>query len=540
VDWVSAGADKRRSLVQSASYRVALPRRGLLLLSMAAGSPGPEPLLGFFRLTVKVDGTVVAERKLNPRAVPGFRATPIPVEGRGRSSRLELQLELVTGDGAPRPLPSGGWLAVAEPMVLDLDALPDRRGVLLVSIDTLRRDHVGFHGYGKPTTPALDALAAAGTVMDDAVSVSSWTLPAHVSMMTSVEPAAHGAVHSLQGFNRKVPTLPALLRHAGFATHAITSHLYVSPQYGFDEGFDQLDYVYDRKGLDVANRAIEFLDGVGDRPFFLFLHFYDPHWHYAPPDELLKQFETEPYTGTITGSWWQLRNRTKATTSEADLRHLRALYDGEIRYTDDQLARVLRRLRETGRADHTLVVVTSDHGEEFLEHGSWEHQRTLYEEVVRIPMVVRGPGVARGRRVTEPVSLLDVAPTVLDWLGLPGLPAQRGQSVLQPLKAREGYGETDHGDGDTRKLFLRAGAGRWKTILTFDRKTGAAKGAEWFDLSQDPRETRSLPPPAQAAEEIRARLLRRFQDAQGRAGGAVPVELSPEQREQLRALGYLP
>ena len=241
----------------------------------------------------------------------------------------------------------------------------------------------------------------------------------------------------------------------------------------------------------------------------------------------------------MSGNWWQLKTWTRDKTKPEDLAHLLALYDGEIRYTDGQVARILERLAARGLDQTTLVAVTSDHGEEFLDHGGWEHQRTLYEEMVRIPLLFAGPGVEAGRRVPSQVSLLDLAPTLLDWAGLPALPTQRGRSLLRPLDEREAYGETDHGLPDTRKLFLRGGAAKWKAILTFDRKTDAAVSEEWYDLGSDPRETRSVPPPESAATLVRARLGKRWQEARQQGQGGRPVDLSPEQMEQLRALGYV-
>jgi arylsulfatase A-like enzyme len=407
------------------------------------------------------------------------------------------------------------------------------RGVLVVSIDTLRRDHVGLHGYPRPTTPRLDTLGAEAVVFDDAVSVSSWTLPAHLSMFTSLTPAAHGGVDRRHGYDRRIPTLPEALRRAGFATHAVTSHLYLSEAYGLDAGFDTLDYAYDRKAIDVAGRAIEALDRIGDRGFFLFLHFYDPHRPYAPPPRALRHFETG-YAGSVSGAAWDL---TPEQMPAADLAHLIALYDGEIRFADAQLGRVLDHLRRRGLDSRTLVIVTSDHGEEFGEHGNWEHQYTLYEELVRIPLVVRAPG-RRPRREPAQASLLDVAPTVLDALGLPPLPGQRGRSLLGPLGPREAYGETEYGRGGTRRLFLRGGASGFKLILGLDRKTGAPRAEEWFDLARDPGEKQNAPPAASVADPLRRRLIETWQETRVR-GAAPEVALDAQQREQLRALGYV-
>jgi arylsulfatase A-like enzyme len=356
-------------------------------------------------------------------------------------------------------------------------------------------------------------------------------------MLTSVDPSVHGGVDMRTGFNRRVPTLPGLLRAAGFATQAVTSHLYVSPIYGLDDGFDHLDFHQDRKATDVANRALDLLDRFGDRPFFLFLHFYDPHWHYQPPPATLSLF-ARPYAGPITGLWQDLRDRTRANTSPADLDHLLALYDGEIRYTDDEIGRVLDHLEARGLDRGTLVVVTSDHGEEFLDHGSWEHQKTLYEEVVRVPLVVAGPGVA-ARREPAQTSLLDVAPTVLAWAGLPLPPEWQGASLLRPAPQRETYGETDHTLDGSRKIFLRAGAGRWKTILSLAKDGSRLRHEEWYDLAADPGETRSQPPRDASAEAVRGRALDRWRRGRGRGAGAPAVHLTPEQKEQLRALGYI-
>jgi choline-sulfatase len=346
----------------------------------------------------------------------------------------------------------------------------------------------------------------------------------------------HGGVDMRHGYNHGPPTVTSTLRTAGFATHAVTSHLYVSGVYGVDDGFDSLDFHQDRKATDVANRAMDLLDRFGDRPFFIFLHLYDPHWHYDPPESTRSLF-TRPYTGPLTGLWGDFSKRRREDVTAADLDHLLSLYDGEIRYTDDELGRVLDHLKARGLDRNTLVLVTSDHGEEFLEHGSWEHQKTLYDEVVRVPLVVRAPGVAP-RREEGQVSLLDVAPTLLAWADLPAPRSFTGRSLLAPLAGeREAYGTTDHTTDATRKLFLRAGQGRWKTILSLDRAGELAK-EEWYDLGRDPGELRTSAPAAAAAEAIRQRALSRWRAGLGE-GRAPCVALTPEQAEKLRALGYV-
>lgn len=533
---VTLSGETRPALVDSAAWRLRLPARPLLTLGAGVAWAGPDDPPGWFQLFVRLDGKTVAERRLNPRALRDWRDLSVPLDGAGRSGRLEIELRLTDRDGRPVARPPELLLAASDPVIHDLDAYGRAKGIVLVSIDTLRRDHVGAYGYARPTTPRLDALAAQGLVLDDAVSSSSWTLPAHLSMLTGADPGAHGGIDLQHGFNRRLPILPDLLRAQGYATRAVTSHLYVSGVYGLDAGFDTLDFRQDRKAAEVADRAMAQLDRVGDRPFFLFLHFYDPHWHYDPPPETLRLFE-QSYGGTLSGNWQDFSRRTRESLTPADLSHLLALYDGEIRYTDDQLGRLLDHLRSRGLDRNTLVLVTSDHGEEFLEHGSWEHQKTLYEEVVRVPMILRGPGVPVRREAAQAGSI-DVAPTILEWAGLQIPASMQGRSLLRPPAARDAYGETDHTADGTRKLFLRGGQGRWKAVLSLQRESGVVAGEEWYDLAADPGESKSRPPAFAQAETLRQRALQRWRTA--RAGGAGPhVELTPEQRERLRALGYV-
>jgi arylsulfatase A-like enzyme len=533
---ITTGGEARPALLASARYRVPLPRRPLLTFGVGTSYAGEGEAPGWYRLAVRVDGRSLSERTVNPRASHGWKDLSLPLEGLGGEATIEFELRFTDRDGRDIPLPADLLLGVADPTIHDLDDYGRAKGVVLVSIDTLRRDHVGVHGYAEPTTPRLDALARGGILCDDAVSTSSWTLPAHLSMLTSVDPGAHGGTDMSHGYNRRVPTLASMMRKAGFATQAVTSHLYVSAVYGLDDGFDNLDFHQDRRAAEVADRAIEILDRVGDRPFFLFLHLYDPHWHYDPPEAQRRLFD-QPYTGTLTGIWQDFSKRDRATVTAADLDHLLALYDGEIRYADDEIGRVLDHLKARGLDRGTLVVVTSDHGEEFLEHGSWEHQKTLYEEVIRVPLVVNGPGVTPRREAAQ-TSLLDVMPTILAWAGLPASPAQRGRSLLGPVGERESYGETDHTIDQTRKLFLRAGATRWKAILSLGPE-GEMRRCEWYDLASDPRESEDAAVPLAFADAVRARAIQRWRDARERGGAGPAVQLTPEQRERLRALGYV-
>lgn len=537
VDVVTLGGEARDALLATQSWTLAFPRRSILTFGVGSRFDGAGEIPGWGRFVVGLDGREIAREVMNPRVAHDWKDVTVELDSPPFKGVLTISIRFTDKDGRDLPQPLGLRLAVSDPVLHDRAGYGRKRGVILISVDTLRRDHVGAYGYPKPTTPTLDGLAKRGILADDAVSVSSWTLPSHLSMLTSTLPGTHGGTDLKQGFNRSVPTVAEILKAQGFATHAVTSHLYVSKTYGLEAGFDSMNFRQDRLAENVANHAMDLIDRFGDRPFFIFLHFYDPHWHYAPPLEVLKIFEAS-YSGTMTGNLKDFQKLRKDQVKPADLDHLRALYDGEIRYTDNEIGRFITHLTQRGVDRNTLMVVTSDHGEEFLEHGSWEHQKTLYEEVIRVPLLVSGPGVT-ARRETRPVSLLDVAPTILDFLSLKPPPSMQGVSLLQPVLAlREMYGETDHTIDGTRLSFLRGGAKSWKAILRSDPAKQVERSSEWYDLAVDPQESTNRPP----AGSLRAAIEARARDAALKSRSAAvakPVELSAEQKEKLRALGYI-
>ena len=537
VDVVSIGDESREALLATQSWTVSFPRRSILTFGVGIRFDGSGEIPGWGRFVVAIDGREVAKETVNPRVAHHWMDVTVEIDSPPSRGVLSISIRFTDRDGRDLPQPDELRLAVSDPILHDRAAYGLKRGVILISVDTLRRDHVGAYGYAKPTTPTLDGLAGSGVLAEDAVSVSSWTLPAHLSMMTSVLPGTHGGIDIKQGFNRSVPTLAGMLKEAGVATHAVTAHIYVSKTYGLDDGFDSMNFRQDRLAENVANHAMDLIDRYGDRPFFIFLHFYDPHWHYAPPPEVLKIFESS-YAGKLTGNLKDFQNLRPDQVSAADFDHLLALYDGEIRYTDNQIGRLRAHLKERGVLDSTLMVVTSDHGEEFLEHGSWEHQKTLFEEVIRVPLIVSGPGVA-ARRESRPVSLLDVAPTILDFLSLKPAPSMKGLSLLRPAPDhRETYGETDNTPDGSRLSFLRNGASSWKAILRIDPVRQTVRSSLWFDLKADPGEKTNRPPPESRRAAIEARTSDEALKSRSLAA-STPVELSAEEKEKLRALGYI-
>lgn len=465
----------------------------------------------------------------------------------GREIWLAFRKTLVDESGRERAEGRGSRFTgvIGEPILHDRARYPEARGVVLVSIDTLRRDHVSLYGYRRKTTPAIDAFARDAVTFEDAASTSSWTLPAHASLLTSLYPTAHGAVNLNRGLPPGLPGLPSSLRKAGFFSQAMVTHLYLSAAYGFRAEFERHRYFPETRAKELTDRALGFLRAFCDRDYFLFLHYYDPHWHYDPPPPFDRSFDPG-YRGKITGVWWDFKKETRETIAQRDLEHLIALYDGEILSTDRQLDRLFREMKRLGLFERALVVLTSDHGEEFLDHGSWEHQKTLYEEQLRIPLVVKLPqGEAAGLRVREQVRLVDVAPTVLDALGLDIPPSFQGKSLLPFVRGgategfpRDAWSETEHTLDGSHKVALRRGKGGQKWIASF--RAGSLDDVEVYALDSDPGEKQNLPLPSR--DGIAQKLETFLADARRRreSGPAAPsIQLSPEALEKLKALGYV-
>jgi arylsulfatase A-like enzyme len=398
------------------------------------------------------------------------------------------------------------------------DAPPAATNVLVVSIDALRADHLGCYGYERPTSPTLDALAARGVVFEDAVSPAPSTLPAHASLLTGRYPARPGTRRPGTTVAAGAATLAETLAAHGFRTGAVVNAAALSRRSGLDRGFESFLSVRDRvdsaEPSGVWDAAMMWLTKWRERPFFLFVHTSEVGSDYKAMASYETQF-ARPYDGIADGTRAQLLafRGGRVSLGARDAGRLVDLYDAGIRQTDDGLARFLRMMRRLKVFDATLAVVTSGHGEELLDHGGVLHGHTLFQELIRVPLILVGPGVPAGRRVTETVSLVDVAPTIRRALGLAsaagtdgidlrasweragasGLPARPifaeadRKSGGDERSARGGGGE--HGeDGNEATAVAGDGlyavrAGRLKLI--YDRATGQAA---LFDVVADPRE----------------------------------------------------
>jgi len=420
--------------------------------------------------------------------------------------------------------------------------------VLWVTIDTLRADRLSSYGYDRPTTPAIDRLAAEGVRFERAYATAPWTLPSVVSMLTGRLPSAHGVFRLHRVLPPGAASLPRTLERAGYATAAVVSNPLLGAKTGLDRHFERLDeseagdleHVSTPGVVAAARGMLEQLARDG-RPFFLFAHFFDPHYRYHRHAGI----GLAPERGdSITGaeSYEALRDRADEL-SGGDRALLGGLYDEEVRFTDDGVDALVGALDALGLADRTLVVLTADHGEELLERGWFGHTVTLYDELVRVPLVVRGPGIAPRRTAAEPVSLVELGPAVLELVGLapPGAEPTRLAALVRGEPAPRGAPivcEVDYEDARERQPTTRKVAlvrGDYKLI-----RDDLAGTVELYDLARDPLERVDLAArDAARARELAAALARELARSRRDAAGPLERELSAEELSELGDLGYV-
>lgn len=348
--------------------------------------------------------------------------------------------------------------------------------VLLITLDTTRADRLGCYGYTGAATPTLDALATAGIRFDDAVTVAPITLPAHATIMTAVDPPHHGVRHNGEyQLDEKHETLAELLRTNGYETAAFVSSFVLDGRFGLDRGFDLYDDdvgvapqaaasefakpIHERSAGAVTDRVIQWLKNRKDaRPFFCWVHYFDPHSPYHPPAPLAARFAQEPY-------------------------------DGEIAYMDAQLGRLLQALDNSGAAKNTLTIAVADHGESLGDHGEATHGKLIYDSTMRVPLIISHPSLIRGPYVVDGVvvSVADILPTVVDLLGLADTSPRDGRSLLAGRATRDRMCYME-----TLAPYLDEG---WSPLFGMRRhadKYVLAPKPEYFDLVADPEELENL------------------------------------------------
>jgi arylsulfatase A-like enzyme len=422
------------------------------------------------------------------------------------------------------------------------------RRIVLISIDTLRADHLGTYGHRRKTSPNLDALAARGAVFEDTSTTAPWTLPAHVSMLTGLYPE-QTRVRTREVLGEDIPTMAETLLAAGYRTGGMGNVRWLQPAFRLNRGFEQwrlLPADESRKGAAarITDFGMEFLEQNDGERCFLFLHYFDVHSPYRSQPVFERAFLPPGFrkTSKVTGATMQLglaaTDHGYVVFSEQEREDLERLYDAGILQLDYDLGRLFRFIDERFGFDDTLVIVTSDHGEGFLEHGRFSHGADQYQEVLRVPLILRGGSVPASVRIDAPTSIVDVAPTIFAAAGvaprgtLPGV--DLGRDWEAPALAR-----------DERVLYSQSAPGPDKDVIRMARRgrlkliTNLESGRrELYDLKADPTEHEDLSEARpKLADELSALMDQFF--VHGDEDQPNTLELDPETVERLRKLGYI-
>jgi len=398
---------------------------------------------------------------------------------------------------------------------------------VLVSIDTLRADHVGLYGYERDTTPFLDRFGARGIVYENVITSAAWTLIAHMTMLTGLFPDQHNVTEGKRTLAAEAPLLAERLKQRGYHTVGLYRPGWIHPRHGFERGFDVFRQHHPVEEAEVHLEE-ELAKLPPGEPFFLFLHLFDVHNDPSTKDPPSVYSAPEPYQDLfLPGARERLAGQTYASLKKRPIHPeereaLAALYDDGIRHVDAALERIFGKLEADGRLADTLVIVTSDHGESLAQRGPMTGHGGPWQEGVHVPLIVRLPGDARaGTRVAELAHLVDVVPTVLDFLGLPADPLLPGHSLLQPLPPRR----VVSGGNDPVQYALQ-----WPEKLM---RSGTSVGR--VDLEHDPGEL--------DIRIVENADFERLKELRGLAPGSIyPAQkigaMSREDRDDLEALGY--
>ncbi len=415
-----------------------------------------------------------------------------------------------------------------------------RPNIVLYVVDTVRADRLGVYGYEKPTSPRLDSLAEGAVLFENAYAQSSWTRPAVASLFTGLLPPAHRTVGRRSVLPEEATTLTEILSANGYEGLGLVRNPNVGAAFGFSQGFARFRSEDRDRDQTMLDRVRLWLDERQDpeRPFFLYLHAIDPHGPYAPAPEFEQMFDAGGAPANYRTVRYLLQlNQGEVQPDPGTAEALSRLYDAEVAQNDRAFGQLLDELEARGLAGDTAVIYVSDHGEEFEEHGRWEHGISLYEEVLRIPLVMRLPGIAP-RRIETPAQHVDLLPTLLAYLGIEA-PATDGRDLLsEPQRGDDPHDVYAHLDVDNHRssTVIR---GHYKLVLPQSPSQGSEPML--FDLEADPDERENLAP-------NRPEIVRRMTGLlaeRGLAGEVEPaVELEDDQidedlRRRLRALGYV-
>jgi arylsulfatase A-like enzyme len=576
--WQGLGEVYRETLVAHAPdamrFDVKIPARPRMQLAVGTVEPGPVT----FTVSVQQGSTTEAIAQHTVTTPHRWETVKVDLE---RFAGRDVALSLAISAEAPGAL--GFW---GSPVIFDAVAPASDRageppqGVIFIWADTLRRDHLPFYGYSRPTAPVLARMASEGTLFEDSVAQASWTKASGPSMMTSLYPTSTG----VQSFNDVLPstahTLAETFRQQGRATMALTSITFVGKFSNMHQGFEVLHEsgALDRGGplrlktaRPTVDRLLPWLGEHRDVPFYVLLHVADPHGPFKPEppyDTLfadpkgLAEHERQMQKVQPLIRNANMRPRIMPTRDElveagidpaAFIAYEKDWYDGSIRAMDAEIGRVVERLRELGLDRRTLIVFTSDHGEEFLEHGRTFHQQSAYGELANVPLFFWWPGrVPAGKRIPEMTQSIDIMPTLLELSGMPAPAGISGASLVPFLRGErnpawprpaitEAAGRmVANGEEDEHSFGIALDG--WKLVHHPKRRAGRPE-YELFDRRQDPLDQKDL---AAQHPDIVARLTKELQAWRKTAesmrlkpDSQLAGTLSPDELERLRSLGYI-
>jgi len=560
--WNLSG-DHRPLLFQHPPSRVALGPRPAgedcrIHFSLGINSPAWSQSDGVdFRIALETATgvQVLFEESLDPRTSPAaeWRERTIPIPDSSPPG-ARLVFETRPGAAGNRDSDHAGWASPHIVCRVPRPASPELRAphVILVSIDTLRPDHLGAYGYERDTSPVLDELALESLVFENAFSPSPWTLPAHASLFTGLYPEEHGAGHAAPfvPLGAGVATLAEHLRAAGYRTLAFSAGGVMSRSNGLARGFERWTEWTKANLRSVLPGVFAELETRADRPVFLFLHTYDVHGPYAE----WERPDAEAAAGPDEAEWRRIRGIRYHDYLLLDrfggLDGVVAAYDAGIRSVDAQLGSLFERLREIGMYDPALIIVTSDHGESLYERGLYiGHSYSLHDEEIGVPLIVRLPEASRAGRSRDLVSLVDVVPLVLH---VTGAPAPENLSGVDPLRILD---RTAPARSSLRGEATHTGARYWRTLerkwITKPHPRGSrwsrVPGGLWdrfewdgrtYDLSRDPGEKESIGDPEALADAAIGPSAAWLHSDRIPGVGGEETPIGVEQAEQLRALGY--
>ncbi len=467
-----------------------VPRLGRL--EVAAGIPGRhhEGSAVEFIVHVRDRGRqrTLVSQLVDPANRPEHRQWVSLEADLGRYAGRSVELVLETRGFEEAPVPDRAFWGT--PTVTAAEAAPAPL-VVVYLVDTLRADHLPLYGYARDTGPELSQFARDSVVFDQAIASSSWTKPSVASLLTSLPPRDHGCVQFYTPLDPGLVTLAERMQDHGYATGAVVvNQLVLARDMHFDQGFSYFaSALAPQRAGQVVDAGLAFLDARRGQPAFLYLHTMDAHTPYLPPPPFDRKYEPHPAPGRAAAEPSDYRE-------PIDRDRIVAQYDGAVAYGDQEFGRFLRGLRERGLYDTAMVVFLSDHGEEFLDHRGWVHGHTLFDELVRVPLVVKYPGGREaGRRVADQVQLIDVLPTILRSQGMVPAVGIAGHSLEESFE----------GKAPPRVAVLET---KYREFVAYGARSSAAKYVRHlypgrselaFDLRSDPHESRSHTPEANPA-----------------------------------------